>query len=142
MAFPKGSLSVFYSIIFLCKRKGLFLPFLQAFQIPVVRILVLYSTLTKPSSLKKITISIESKKLAGTKSTHQLFGCKLLLRDCTYRANACTCTAIQASVSVNVELTFALRNCANRALACTGTAGNAVIADFVSHCVLLFLRIK
>lgn len=91
---------------------------------------------------KNNNIHRKQKKLAGTKSTHQLFGCKLLLRDCTYRANACTCTAIQASVSVNVELTFALRNCANRALACTGTAGNAVIADFVSHCVLLFLRIK
>ena len=92
--------------------------------------------------LKKITISIESKKIGGYGKYPPILGCKSLLRDCTYRANACTCTAIQASVSVNVELTFALRNCANRALACTGTAGNAVIADFVSHCVLLFLRIK
>lgn len=66
---------------------------------------------------------------------------ELTLGDCAHGANASTAATIQAGVCVDFKLAVALADRTYRALACTSTARNALVADFVSHSILLFLRI-
>ncbi len=85
-------------------------------------------------------------KLAGNKNRRvqkypPQFDSELTLGDCAHGANASTAATIQAGVCVDFKLAVTLADSAYRALACTSTARNALVADFVSHSILLFLRI-
>ena len=59
--------------------------------------------------------------------------CVSAFSDSAYRAIACTCSARDALISINYELSVSLRDSIYRAVTCTCSARNAAVIDYVCH---------
>ena len=70
---------------------------------------------------------------ANTEEAFRLIVFQLTLADSAGRANTCTGTAGDASVSVDNVLAVSLGNSAYRALALAGTATNTRIRNYICH---------
>lgn len=59
--------------------------------------------------------------------------CSLFSCGSAYGADIAACTALDASVSVDLVLSVALRDSAYGALISTSAAGNAIVRNLISH---------
>ena len=64
---------------------------------------------------------------------------RLLFRDGSNRASACTGTTADTSILVDFELPITFCDSAYRTLCCTSTTGNTRITDYICHNFILLI---
>lgn len=77
--------------------------------------------------------SVYRKAASGGFSVSHSVRFVLALADSACRTYACTCSAANAGICINLVLAVALGNCIDRALAGTGTAANTGIVNYICH---------